>query len=582
VTIALPRADAKACRATLAVAVSALAAAGAAYGGSAVARGDTRAQTGAIAVATIIAGFAFAASGSFALLRLPRRDFGLMFSLVGLLLLASSMAQANSALPFTIGLVVSLAPAAVLAHAVLRFPDDHLHSQHERLLIALAYVDVTVLQAAMLMFMGREHLSHCPCPNNLLFVEHDENLHTALMGTQRFLGVVLTAAVAGVVVVRWRQASKPMRRAITPVLSAGLLWSLLILLTLVSGSIVFGTAAQIALSVIPVAFLFGLFQARLARGSLSDLLVDLQQPLAPGHLRSALAEALRDPSLQLAYWLPARRAYVDAEGQSVAVPDGERGVTRIDRAGEPVAALLHDPVLAENRALLDGVASAAGMTLENERLQAELRAQLLELRASRARIVEAGDAARRRLERNLHDGAQQRLVALSVALSLVSERVRSRDAETAEHLDAARAELTDALAELRELARGLHPALLSRGLAAALTGLAERAPLPVDVQVRLAEELPENVAATAYYIAAEALTNVARYASAQQARIDAEGTSAMLELVIEDNGIGGAAPRPGSGLEGLRDRIDAMGGTLELHSEQGAGTRLVARLPFPG
>jgi signal transduction histidine kinase len=266
----------------------------------------------------------------------------------------------------------------------------------------------------------------------------------------------------------------------------------------------------------------------------------------------------------------------------VAVPDDERGVTRIDRAGAPVAALLHDPVLAENRALLDGVASAAGITLENERLQAELRAQLLELRASRVRIVEAGDAARRRLERNLHDGAQQRLVALSVALSLVSERVRSRDAETAEHLDAARSELADALAELRELARGLHPALLSRGLAAALTGLAERAPLPVDVQVRLAEELPENVAATAYYIAAEALTNVARYANAQQARIDAEGTSAMLELVIEDNGIGGAAARPGSGLEGLRDRIEAIGGTLELHSEQGAGTRLVARLPFPG
>jgi signal transduction histidine kinase len=343
---------------------------------------------------------------------------------------------------------------------------------------------------------------------------------------------------------------------------------------------VFGTAAQIALAVIPLAFLFGLFQARLARGSLSDLLVGLQQPLAPGHLRSALAEALHDPSLQLAYWLPARRAYVDAEGQVVAVADDERGVTRINRAGEPLAALLHDPVLAENRALLDGVASAAGMTLENERLQAELRAQLLELRASRARIVEAGDSARRRLERNLHDGAQQQLVALSVALSLVAERVRSRDTETAEQLDAARGELTDALAELRELARGLHPALLSRGLAAALTGLAERAPFPVDVQVRLASEIPENVAATAYYISAEALTNVARYASAEQARIDAAGTSSMLELVIEDDGIGGAEARPGSGLEGLRDRIDAMGGTLELHSQPGAGTRLVARLPF--
>ena len=400
------------------------------------------------------------------------------------------------------------------------------------------------------------------------------------MGSQRFLGVALTAAVVGVVVARWRRASGPMRRAITPLISAGLLWSLLVLLTLLSGSVAVATAAQIALAVVPLAFLFGLFQARLARGSLSGLLVDLSHPLPPGRLPDVLAERLRDPSLQLAYWLPARSAYVDEAGRTVALPDDERRVTRIERGGEPVAALVHDPALADNRALLDGVASVAGMTLENERLHAELRAQLVELRASRARIVEAGDTARRQLERNLHDGAQQRLVALSVTLSLLTERLRKHDAGIAEQLEAARRELSEGLAELRELARGLHPALLGRGLEAALKGLAERAPIPVDIDVHLVHEPTANVAATAYYVVAEALTNVTRYAQARHVDVLAAGSEAVLEVVVQDDGVGGAEVRAGSGIEGLRDRVEAIGGTLTLASEPGAGTRLVAHLPL--
>jgi PAS domain S-box-containing protein len=219
---------------------------------------------------------------------------------------------------------------------------------------------------------------------------------------------------------------------------------------------------------------------------------------------------------------------------------------------------------------------------ELHRLNAELRARVEEVAASRARIVEAGDAARRRLERNLHDGAQQRLVALSLSLKL-AQRALDGDPERARAaLEAASGDLAAALDELRELARGLHPTALSdHGLAAAVQTLVARAPVPVDVVELPAERLPEPIEAASYYVIAEALTNVAKYARADAAVVRVAAARGAVQVEVSDDGVGGADPRAGSGLCGLADRVEALGGRLDVLSPAGQGTRLRAVIPLP-
>jgi signal transduction histidine kinase len=225
------------------------------------------------------------------------------------------------------------------------------------------------------------------------------------------------------------------------------------------------------------------------------------------------------------------------------------------------------------------VGAAASLTLENERLDAELRAKVEELQASRARIIQSGDAARRRIERDLHDGAQQRLVSLALHLRLLQSRVE-QDPDAVQELEAARRELEQALEELRELARGIHPSVLSdRGLDAVLEGLANRAPLPVELDARLGARLPERIESTAYFVVAEALTNVAKYSHASHARVMVKRENGRVLVEVSDDGVGGADPSHGSGLRGLLDRIAALDGRLEVDSEPGHGTTVRATIP---
>jgi signal transduction histidine kinase len=217
---------------------------------------------------------------------------------------------------------------------------------------------------------------------------------------------------------------------------------------------------------------------------------------------------------------------------------------------------------------------------EVHRLTAELHARLEELAASRARIVTAGDVARRRLERNLHDGAQQRLVTLALSLRLALEKLDSDPVVTRAALADACNELDLALDELRELARGLHPAVLSdRGLRAAVETLASRAPVRVEIADVPETRLPEAVEAAAYYLIAEALTNVAKYAEASSVRIRVAATNAAVVVEVSDDGVGGADPATGSGLRGMADRVEALGGSLDVESPAGAGTSLRAVIP---
>jgi signal transduction histidine kinase len=304
-------------------------------------------------------------------------------------------------------------------------------------------------------------------------------------------------------------------------------------------------------------------------------------PRADQLVRDSLAEGLGDESLTIAYWLPEREIFVDDEGHEVkiaAATASGRVWTPVEHDGKLIAAIIHRPDLA-NTDIVQTAGTAAVLQLENERLRADLRARLDELRDSRARIVEVSDAERRRLERNLHDGAQQQLVALALQLRLA--RNKTTDEESAKLIDGALEQLDQALSELRELARGIHPAILSdRGLDAAVNSLAERQPLPTEVEFAVERKLEPSVEATAYFVIAEGLTNIGKYAGAELATVHVRERDGELEVEVTDNGCGGADASKGSGLHGLEERLRAMDGTLDVESKPGEGTRLVARIPL--
>jgi signal transduction histidine kinase len=382
-----------------------------------------------------------------------------------------------------------------------------------------------------------------------------------------------------------------MRRAMAPILWSGV--AMLVILAAALGTDAAGVSrvtdllgwlSLLVFASVPWVFLIGLVRSRVARaGAVSELLLRLGEAPGTGSLRCRLADALGDRSLQLVFWLEDKRKWVDSDGHVVELPaegDPARAWTAVELEGRRVGAIVHDVTLCEDPELLGSVAAAAGLAMENERLQAQLRARVEELRTSRARIVEAGTHERRRLERNLHDGAQQRLVALSLTLRLAQGKVHKDPEKATELLDAAQQELTLALGELRELARGIHPAVLSdRGLGAALEALAGRAPIEVDLAEIPGDRLPEAIEAAAYFVVAEALTNVAKYAHASQATVRVMRRNGHAVVEVADDGIGGADPDRGSGLKGLADRVSALDGSMSLDSPAGAGTRLRAEIP---
>ena len=252
--------------------------------------------------------------------------------------------------------------------------------------------------------------------------------------------------------------------------------------------------------------------------------------------------------------------------------------------GAPIALIRHDRVLTDNMRLLDGVSSALRLSVDNGRLRSEIERTLEQVRQSRQRIVEAGVEARRRIERDLHDGAQQHLVSLGMRLRLAANAARDTDElQLAAELESTITMLNQALRELRELAHGIHPSLLSSGgLALAVPELAGRCPVPVVVDVQAEGRLPELIESTAYFVLAEALANVAKHSGATRAWVRAHVVDEELLLVVRDNGTGGASLDAGTGMLGIADRVDAVGGTLELESPPGAGTTLTARIPLGG
>jgi PAS domain S-box-containing protein len=774
----------------------------------------------ATAALTVSVGLAFVAAGLIAWARRPENRTGMLLTLVGFTWFVGALAEANGSLPFTIGAVFGSTAYIFFVWLVLAYPSGRLRTRLDRLLVGTTAVLLLGVLPGKFLVDDREALC-VGCPDNAFLVWRHDGLANALELLLHVTALAVTVAAVTILTLRWLRATPALRRALTPVflaavVAAGAIAAMLSLELVVDEA---GEAVDwlvlASLLAVPLAFLYGLLRTRLARTLVGRLVVELGEHPAPGELRDALARALRDPELDVAYWLPEPEAWVDAEGRRLPPPvsDELRHATLVERDGERVAALIHDVSLLDQPDLIESVSAAAGLALENERRLQELGANerrtralleaipdlmfriardgtyldfradstrdlatppdkvigrkvrdrlpphvaemvsaaielalagkgvqtveyelLLEgerrhyegrlaasggdevlmivreitdrkeaeaalqserdflatvsdttpsllcvidpegrvvhfnravehatglpvakirgrrfwdaflppeqatdfrqkvaqvgvehentlvnrsgeqrtlawwsrafvdeegrdryllcgvditerkdherdIRASRQRIVTAEAAERRRLERNLHDGAQQRLVALSLSLRLARAKIEKAPDDASQLLQEADEELSQALAELRELARGIHPAVLTdRGLEPALENLAARSPVPVNVQTP-PERLPPQIEAAAYFVVSEALANVAKYADASSVKVDVERQNGRVFVEVTDDGVGGADPRRGSGLRGLADRLAAIDGTLEVESPAGRGTRVRAEIP---
>jgi PAS domain S-box-containing protein len=791
-----------------------------------------------VAVTHLLAAWSFILGGLVAWARRPDNRFGLLLTAVGMTAFIGALGESNESIPFTLGWTFGGLFIAVFIHALLAFPRGYLETRLAYSIVAVAYGVLTV--GALLSALFDDVSDDCSgCPENAFLVVDSPTAVTVVNSVLLVVGIPALIASLYVFRRRWRAASAPLRRVLMPVyLSAGttiVLLALALVVTIFSeeASHVLFWIVIVTFATVPLAFIGGLLSGRLARAGVGQLLLDLGQARAPGELREAIARALGDPTLRLAYWISETQTFADIEGNPIELPEpgGEELATMVEREGRTVAALIHHRSLEEDPLLVESAAAAAAFALESERrlaalakvqarnralldavpdlmfrmdrdgtylevkgapedlvvpreqligarahdilpqdvadllvegirstietgevvtgdyrlelngvlrdfetrivkagdeavlivrefternrAQAELerlhavlqerhreleherdfigtvvdsapsliclvtpggyvvrfnttlerlsgrrdddqvrgqafwdvfiapeereaaRDQLLEiageggrgeyesawitasgerrivawsttplrddkghprllvsgtditerkqhedvLRRSRARLVEASDVERRRLERNLHDGAQQRLVSLSLVLRLAQARVRDDAAEAERLLAQAAEELSHALEELRELARGIHPAVLSdRGLHAALEALAARSPLPIDLELE-DERLPEPVEAAAYYVVSEALANVVKYAEASSVAVSIARVNGRALVEIADDGVGGADPTRGSGLRGLVDRVEALDGRLLVDSSPGAGTRIRAEIP---
>jgi signal transduction histidine kinase len=543
------------------------------------------AQRGPLTLGTVmevLVGWSFAFCGLFLWASRPANRLGPLMAAVGLIwLLGRTLQLATIPLAFTAGIWLSDIWSVTFALFLLSFPAGRLHSTIDRAIVGVFVFVTGPLEFLWLLFWEPEN------GRNVLGIAADENAAHVIDTIQRFTitggAVLLSVAVA----LRWWRASSPVRRQMTPVLVGavaillGSVATVLFTFGIALDPVIYAMlAAHIA---IPLAVLAVILRGRMARAAIADLVVELGRTPTPARLREALANALGDPSLRVAYWSDTASGFIDGEGRPFELADVEpdQAITMLERDGVREAAIVHDAILLDEPGLIASVASAMRLAVENDRLTSAVEEQLAEVRASRARIVAAGDAERQRLERDLHDGAQQRIVALTLALRLARTRLgEDGDPSVRLSLEQAADEAKAALGELRELARGIHPQILTEaGLPAALESLATRSTVPATVEIDDDLRCPRAVEVVAYFVASEGLANVAKYAAASRVTIRASRKADVLTIEIADDGVGGADPAAGSGLRGLTDRLSAVDGTLDVVSPRGGGTRLIARMP---
>jgi signal transduction histidine kinase len=510
--------------------------------------------------------------------RRPESRLGVLMVLAGFATFLNFLIWSSNDALFTIGVACQFLPPVLFLHVFLAFPSGRLEWRLERSVVTAAYLVAALTVPALL--LGEES------PRNVLAVIDRPGLAEALQRLQLVLVVALSLAGIGVLALRRRRTGRPLRAALGLLVDSFAVGLLMIALLLLAGLLRWSAlqdpiraATFLVVGLAPIVFLAGLHQARLGRASAAGLLVDLGVNPGAVDLQEAVARALRDPSARLAYWLSEFGSYADVDGREVDVDDLlGRSLTPILGDGTTVAVLIHDEGLDDEPELVTSVAAAAGMTIHNAQLQVELKARLEELRGSRIRILDAEQRERRRLERDLHDGAQQRLVALSLELSELEQAVTAGD-ELRSRLATARAEVAASLTDLRNLASGIHPATVTdHGLAVALESLATRATVPVEVIGATPDRLPPPVELAAYFLVSEGLANIAKHARASSAVVRLSRNETHLVVEVTDDGVGGAGSE-GSGLRGLADRVETLGGRLQVWSPAGGGTRLRAEIP---
>jgi signal transduction histidine kinase len=520
--------------------------------------------------------WSFAGAGILALERASLRRSGALMLTVAATWFLYDLQHAESELLWTVGWVFADVYAAVLVQLIVSFPEGRIWSPSARVLVVATYA-ATVGCA----FLGALFE---PDRRNLLLVTPDVERADAIGQVSATAGVVIVVALIALVISRLVRLRGLARRASAPLLLGALAAASFAVVSLAATALGddefrdrIESVDRFVTILIPLGFVAGLVRSHLRRSSASSLVVQLREPSGET-LRGRLARTLGDPTLDVAYWSPDAGGYVDDQGLPVDVSETtDRAVTQVVAGDTPVAALLHDRALLEEPELVESVRATAALVLENERLAAEIRAQLAEVEASRTRILTATDEERRRLERDLHDGAQQRLVALSLKLALA--QIGAEPAAAAA-LAGAQHDLESALAELREFARGVHPSILREdGLDAAVQTLARHAPIPVSVSAGTEGRLPDRVELAAYFFVSEALTNIAKHARASSASVSTLAHDGALTVIVADDGVGGATFGNGSGLAGLVDRLAALNGELDIESVPGLGTTLTARIP---
>ena len=524
-----------------------------------------------------VVGWSFVGTGLYAWRRRPESRFGLLMVLVGFAWFLGPLYAANSPLVFTLGIVASGLWGPIFGQLLLSFPTGRLPTRARRRLVAASYVLIPLAPVpALLVSDADEVITDCRggCPRNVLLIERDAGLTDAALALGSALSLVLCLVAVGMLVRQWRAAAAPERRSLVPVF--------------VSGGVSLALVAAYATTQVDARSVDGV------RGLRRHAVRVPRGPGAGGPLRLARRahahgaarrtrpsartcatpwrERSATPRWSSRSGCPSSTATSTPAGRPPSCPARTTHAAPSPRStitAEHVAAIVHDR--AQDTETVRAAGAATALMLENQRLDAELRARLVELRASRARLVEAADGERRRIERDLHDGAQSRLVALALNLRLARMSV-SDGSDTAALLDGSIDELGQSLKELRDLARGIHPVVLSeRGLEPAVRALAARAPVPVDIVGRATGRLPAAVETAAYFVVSEALTNVSKYAHAEHATVRVERVDGQLLVEVSDDGVGGASAGDGSGLRGLADRVAALSGTLEVSSPPGAG-----------
>jgi signal transduction histidine kinase len=518
----------------------------------------------------------------------PRNRTGMLMTMAALAWFLVDLKETSWPPLFTVGDIFGNVVYGVIAQLGIAFPSGRLQSARERILVEITYVWVVV--GALLTVVVAPRNSICACTQDLLNVRPDTNLYNMAHAFQE-AGNVVVAAVVVMAVIRHRvHATEAAKRAIAPVIwaSAPILF-LVVALNIENSAFspqwltqVLPGLTPIAMATLPIAFAVGLARSRLASLGVGHLVVELTGNLPSDQFRDVVAKALGDDTLQLAYHV-APDGWVDHEGKSLSLPaeDSQRAFTLLERDGRPIAALIHDRSLENDPTLVAEVAAAGTLAVENERLKVELQAQLSETQESRTRLVEVADQERKRFERDLHDGAQQRLVGLMLTLDRARNGLQNGESDSASSaVDHAATEAQRALDELRELASGIRPAILSdAGLAPALRALLERVSVPVELRCDLDTRCSDAVEAAAYFAVSEALANVAKHARATKVKVQVNRDGANLAIVVSDNGEGGASLTGGTGLRGLADRMAALGGTQTVEGPAGEGTTLRFSLP---